>query len=81
MPHAQWDNVMPVIVHDNRYQALTSLPQRKEAFERWSAAKIESEREAKRMALKQQEENFLAMLEECDAIEYGDSDLIRDTRG
>jgi len=68
--HWKWDAVMRTIVHDNRYRALSTLPERKQAFSKWAEGQVERERERKRAAFKKQEEDFLAMLEECDAIKY-----------
>ncbi|XP_062212478.1 pre-mRNA-processing protein 40A-like [Phragmites australis] len=60
-----WDQAMRVIINDNRYGALKTLGERKQAFNEYLNQRKKFEAEEKRVKQRKARDDFLAMLEEC----------------
>jgi len=80
-----WDMTMRVIIHDDRYKALKTLGERKQALSEFQAEKRKQEREEKRKRDNKTRENMVQMFRECEhltprmpwrkAIAYFEGDL------
>ncbi|KAL6062821.1 Pre-mRNA-processing protein 40A [Balamuthia mandrillaris] len=63
-----WDATMRAVIHDNRYQLLRTLAERKQAFTEYLEETKEREREEKRAKHQMVKDNFMQMLRDSDEI-------------